>query len=131
MYALDTNIVIKLIRGNEEVNKHREEAILQGISLVIPIVVDYEIMRGFHYKNAAEKERLYCALKARHGLGDITSTTWEIAAQIHSNLRKKGYTVGDNDILIAAFCIENDYTLVTKNIKDFENVPGLKLTDWS
>ena len=29
--------------------------------------------------------------------------------------------VGDDDIFIAAFCLYNGYTLVTRNSKDFEN----------
>ena len=39
--------------------------------------------------------------------------------------------VGDADILIAAFCLENDYTLVTNNTKDFVNIKGLLINDWT
>ena len=39
-------------------------------------------------------------------------------------------TVGDDDIFIAAFCIANSYTLITRNTKDFANIQGLKLLNW-
>lgn len=36
----------------------------------------------------------------------------------------------DSDILIAAYCIVNDYTLVTDNTSDFERIEGLKFVNW-
>ena len=55
---------------------------------------------------------------------------WRRAANLYSDLRHKGFTVGDADILIAAFCLENGYTLVTNNTKDFVHIDELMLVDW-
>jgi tRNA(fMet)-specific endonuclease VapC len=38
--------------------------------------------------------------------------------------------IGDADILIAAYCLVNDYTLVTNNTNDFNRIDGLKLVNW-
>jgi len=46
-------------------------------------------------------------------------------------LHDANQTVGDADILIAAFCIVNGYTLVTDNVKHFENIAGLRLMNWA
>jgi predicted nucleic acid-binding protein len=35
--------------------------------------------------------------------------------------------VGDLDILIAATCLEHDLTLLTRNRKDFHQIPDLSL----
>ena len=51
--------------------------------------------------------------------------------QVYTELYDKRLTVGEIDMLIAAFCLANDYTLVTSNTKDFENISGIKLADWS
>jgi len=50
---------------------------------------------------------------------------------VYKELYHKGFTVGELDILIAAFCLIHDLTLVTNNTKDFENINGLIIVDWT
>jgi len=38
---------------------------------------------------------------------------------------------GDADLLIAASCLVHGYILVTNNKRDFENIEGLQLEDWT
>lgn len=45
-------------------------------------------------------------------------------------LQRNEQLIKDADILIASYCIVNDYTLVTRNAKDFERVDGLKFVNW-
>jgi len=56
---------------------------------------------------------------------------WEEAATIYAQTRKAGRPVDDNDILIAAFCIVNGYTLVTNNTKHFTDINSLLIVDWA
>ena len=55
---------------------------------------------------------------------------WEKAADIYALSRKNGKPIEDTDILVAAFCIVNNYTLVTNNVKHFEDVDGLIFKKW-
>jgi len=50
------------------------------------------------------------------------------AAEIRADFEAQGLSVGNNDadVLIAAHCIVNGYTLVTDNTKDFERIAELK-----
>jgi predicted nucleic acid-binding protein len=49
-------------------------------------------------------------------------------AQIRGNLPKLiRQQIGDLDILIAATCLAHDLTLLTRNLKDFQKIPHLKL----
>ena len=34
-------------------------------------------------------------------------------------------------MLIAAQCLQHNFTLVTNNTKDFINIPGISLADWT
>ncbi|MDR1736739.1 MAG: PIN domain-containing protein [Oscillospiraceae bacterium] len=129
-YALDTNIIIHLLQNTPCVITQYNAHITKGVHLIIPPYVDYEILRGLRYSNAIAKERMYQKLCASCEVGEMTRNVWLRAVDIYTNLRRKGFTVGDADTLIAAFCIEGNHTLVTNNIKDFMNVDGLALIDW-
>ena len=80
--------------------------------------------------NAAAKERIYQRLCDCCKIGEMRREIWVRAAGLYVDLRRSGFTVGDADILIAAFCLENGYVLVTSNTKDFINMSGLRLVDW-
>jgi tRNA(fMet)-specific endonuclease VapC len=48
-------------------------------------------------------------------------------ARIRGELRRTGKIIGDFDILIAATALYHNLTLVTRNIKDYERIPNLKI----
>ena len=130
-YTLDTNAVIKLLRNDAAVKSHFDRAVNNGDGISIPAIVDYETLRGFLCYPAPAKERLYNSLCDRYPVEDMSADVWGRAARIYAELYRKHLTVNDADILIAALCIVNGYTLVTSNKKDFENIDGLKLVDWA
>jgi tRNA(fMet)-specific endonuclease VapC len=47
------------------------------------------------------------------------------------SLRKVRLGVGTMDLKIAAICLAHDATLLTRNLRDFQKVPGLKAEDWT
>ena len=130
-YALDTNTVIHLLQNSPLVIAWRDSTLKHGDKLIMPPYVHFEIQRGFHYVSAPAKERAYRLLRSHCTVGEMTIEVWEAAASLHANLRRKHLTVGDANTLIAAFCTVNNYTLVTANTKDFENMEGLHVTNWT
>ena len=50
------------------------------------------------------------------------------AAVIFTDLRRRGVPTGENDLWIAATAIEAGETLVTRNLKHFREIRGLKVT---
>ena len=50
------------------------------------------------------------------------------AAVIFTDLRRRGVPTGENDLWIAATAVEADETLVTRNLKHFREIRGLKVT---
>ncbi|MCL1877802.1 MAG: hypothetical protein FWF80_03000 [Defluviitaleaceae bacterium] len=59
VYALDTNIIIHLLYGNQTVRTSRNEAWGNGAKIVVPPIVHFEILRGFMYTPAPKKEMSY------------------------------------------------------------------------
>ena len=62
--------------------------------------------------------------------------TWEVldwteaAATRFTVLRSAKTRGGTMDLKIAGIALANDAVLLTRNLHDFENVPGLKAVDW-
>ena len=54
----------------------------------------------------------------------------DAAADAFHRLRDARVRVGTMDLKIAAICIAHDATLLTRNLVDFEEVPGLPLENW-
>ena len=129
-YTLDTNTIIAILNNDKNVEEKGKKAIAAGDKLIIPPVVDYEIQRGLLYKPSPKKEKIYFLLRQHYSVGIMMPEMWVKSAHIYVDLRKSGFTVGDDDIFIAAFCLLNGYVLVTRNTKDFENIAGLRQVNW-
>jgi len=53
------------------------------------------------------------------------------ASENFLRLRKTQIRIGTQDLKIAAICLANNATLLSRNLKDFGQVPGLTVEDWS
>ena len=134
-YTLDTNTISYYLRGEGEVIKNLHKEIFEkGNIYAISHFSVYEIRRWLSYKpNSAT--RLYTAkfealFQNTQHLAGMHIPVWEKAAEIYNDLRSRGQLIGDADIIIAAYCLVNNYTLVTRNIKDFSRIIGLQMVDW-
>ena len=130
VYALDSNIIIDFLSREQSVIKQFDKAVINRIGIIIPSIVDYEILRGFCHKPTPHKEAVYNKLRVNCPVVEVDVAIWKRAASIWATLRKMGKTVGDADIIIAACCMENGYTLVTHNTKHFIDISGLLMDDW-
>lgn len=115
---VDTDILIKVFRGNAE---HKKK--LESISgrIVVSIITVLELYQGIpskKYKLALEKQ-----LKA-YDIAYIDDRT----SILSWNLQKK-YALKNKllpaDCLIAATALKNDFILFTDNKKDYEFIEGI------
>jgi tRNA(fMet)-specific endonuclease VapC len=133
IYALDTNIISFLLRAkqNPEVAERFAAEIEQGNDYVIPPLSYYEITWYLIRKKARAQlmcfHDLYQSAFVKTGMDEADLL---LAAQIRAHLEEQGKPIGDADILIAAYCMVNEYTLVTNNTRDFRRIEGLRLVDW-
>ena len=95
-------------------------------------VISYgELVFGAKKSKAVEKNlKTVNAIKKIFPLIDVTSKIMDVFGEIKAYTQKTGKPVDDMDLLIASTAIANDFTLVTHNMKHFENIPNLKLEDW-
>jgi predicted nucleic acid-binding protein len=131
-YALDSNIVSYYLKGHEKIIQKVRGTSTEKNLLIIPPMVYFEIKRHLEYINAVTKLKSFERLCQIHGIGVIDKGTLDIAADVYIQLRKRSnsITIDDGDLLIAAYCLQNDYCLVTNNTKHFKNIENLHYENW-
>ena len=131
IYALDTNTIVDYLHDNPNINANFQKAVMDNYRFVVPKMVDYEIRRGFVIKPNPRREAQYNAFVSECDIVDIDTATWDYAMHVYAGHYRDRHTVDEIDILIASLCIQKGYTIVTNNTKDFKNVGGLSLVDWT
>ena len=106
--------------------------------LFTTIVTFEEQMRGwlaFIARSRTLKEEIFAYEMLHHSLKTFRNTNVldfdEPAAAELAKLKAAKIRVGTMDLKIAAIAIANNAILVTRNLVDFEKVPGLNAQDWT
>jgi predicted nucleic acid-binding protein len=130
MYCLDTNIVI-YYQNNNEIVVNKLLSVDEG-KICISHITRIELFYGaFKSRRTEENLALQTEFCDEVNIINSSSNSDIIFAQIKSKLKKSGQIVADLDLMIASICLANNLILVTNNIKDFKNIPDLKIEDWS
>nr|WP_313950426.1 type II toxin-antitoxin system VapC family toxin [Nostoc sp. FACHB-110] len=86
-------------------------------------------------KANSSKELVLAYARLQDTLEDLSSISVlkfsEYAANIYADLVRQKIRVGTQDLRIAAITLSVDGILVTRNRRDFEKVPNLRLEDWT
>jgi len=105
------------------------ELIQTASTLAFPAIVVGELRAGFRNgTKISENEEILRQILARRRVvvHDVTEATSFIYASIWTDLRKKGSPIPTNDMWIAAQCLENDFTLLTRD-SHFRHIAGLSV----
>ena len=130
VYALDSNIVSFYLRGNQNTIKNIEKTINEEHSIVITPIAYYEVKRGLLLINAVKQIKKFEEFCSLFPVGKFGNYLLEDAITIYVQERKEKRNTEDVDIFIAAFCLHNNYILVTDNTKHFKNIKGLHTVNW-
>lgn len=128
LFLLDTNVCIDFALARSDVLRERIRASYsQGLS--ISTVTLAELRVGTRHKGAdPEDEKRLDALVRVLNLREFDERAAETYGRIAQQIGVKRRSF---DRLIAAHAVSLGLTLVTRNGKDFANVPGLKIENWT
>jgi tRNA(fMet)-specific endonuclease VapC len=135
-WILDTDHVSLLQRGHPIVVGKVAAVNPAEIALTVITIVEQMYGRLDIINRAKSKQELvtaYALLKETFNLlsqANILDFN-EAAFDTYNELLKQKIRVGTQDLRIAAIALASNATVVTRNLKDFQKVPNLKIVDWS
>ena len=137
MYLLDTDTLTHLHAGNPRVVEHLQA--VEDPDIGITIITKIELLRGrfdFMLKAATGPELLRAQLlllRTEELLTQIIVVPVDEASAIQFErlrLIKRLSKIGRADLLIASIALAHKATLVTRNRRHFQQVPGLVVVNW-
>ncbi len=138
MHLLDTDILSLLQRGHATVVETLKT--LDDSEIAITLITKIELLRGRHdfVLKAATGEQLLRAekwlketelflLKTPVIYPDTAAADQFDRLRLTKGLRK----IGRADLLIASIVLAHNATLVTRNLRHFQRIPGLRVVNWA
>jgi tRNA(fMet)-specific endonuclease VapC len=138
MKAFDTDILTEILKGNPAYAERIGNVPLEEQSA--PVVAIEEILRGrLNIIRQAEAGKARISIDQAYHLFEQTldairelkflSLTSDAEALLQE-WRKNKIRGSTHDLRIAASCVVHSATLVSRNRRDFEHIPGLSIEFW-
>jgi tRNA(fMet)-specific endonuclease VapC len=136
LFILDTDILTLYREGHPSLCTRILQHAPQELAVTVITVEEqlsgwYALLRRARSPNqlASAYQRLTDTVQFLSGLRIFSFTQPAIAR--YDQLKTLRINVGSWDLRIAAIALEHAATLVTRNTRDFQRVPGLVLEDWT
>lgn len=139
MYLLDTDHLSVLERGGDGVVRLQQRLRTVSPDTVAATVVSYEEQtRGWlslvakarsmedqvvAYRHLQRHLQIFCAVPL--------IALSPAAVTVMQRLQKQRIRIGTMDLKIASIALAQDATLLSRNVTDFQKVPGLRVEDWT
>ncbi len=128
-YLLDTNIISELVAKQPNQNVLDFISAIEEKDTYLSVITIGEIKSGIeNIKSIEKKIKLIkwfeedLLLRFQNRIVNIDKDIMIVWGKINQSLKSKGKTLPIMDSLIASSCIYNNFTLITRNEKDFQNL---------
>ncbi len=129
MYLLDTNMLTYFFKGMGGV---AQRMYAHPVNLLfVPSVAVLEIEYGLGASSRPDKHRAQLDWVLRtFQIADVNTQAAQAAGHARRLLEKAGTPIGTYDLLIAGIALANRFIVVSRNTREFEGVPGLRVENW-
>ncbi|MHB8578184.1 MAG: type II toxin-antitoxin system VapC family toxin [Dehalococcoidia bacterium] len=125
-HLVDSDRIIDWLLGRRDAIQLLAQLLPDG--LAISVISLGEVYEGVYYgRDPAANERNLLRLLESFVLLDVTPGVARHYALLRGELRRQGLLIPDPDLLIASTALEHNLTLVTRNLRHFNRVPGLQI----
>ena len=135
--VLDTNHYNELTNDSSAGRKAQDRIDASGGDVFISIVSVQEVMQGWLAlinRQRAGRGQVHAYHRFQHSIETLNRLTIlafeESAASLFEELRAQRLRVGTMDLKIAAICLAHDAILLSRNVRDFRMVLGLRVENW-
>lgn len=129
MFLLDTSVLSALARDPQGAVANHIARVGEA-NVCTSIVVAAELRYGAAKRKSARLARRLDVILTAMDIVAFESPMDRVYADVRNALEQRGRPIGGNDLIIAAQALALDAILVTDNVKEFEQVPGLKVENW-
>jgi len=128
--ALDTDILVSLLRGQPEAVEKIRALQESGDRISTTIITAYELLKGAYISSRPDENLTKVReLISNLHLLELSSGAAEEASRIYNELREGGRLIGEFDILIAGIIKFYDESLVSRD-EHLKSIRGLRVTKW-
>lgn len=127
---VDTDTIFYFLKGHKATELNFKSYV-QSFGKINMSVLSYdEITETLTASNAIKQLNDFTELARYNNIIPLTVQSIEIAAGLYSEAKSLKNPFDDISILIAAICLENDYTLITRQPSYFGRISSLKVSSW-
>jgi tRNA(fMet)-specific endonuclease VapC len=130
-FFVDTNIWVFCLRGRSREAWTRLNGESPG-KVVLALQTFAELRLGIEKcARPVEEQAKMQAMIAPYAVVLPTLATANCYARIRADLEKRGQSISEQDLWVAATALEEGGTVVTNNVAEFARIPGLTVEDWT
>ena len=124
-YVFDSDVLIAIFGNNRRAIQTLRD--VRGAGVGASIVSHAEVFEGAFGQGDTESQlKSYRQFLDQFETLPLSGPIVELFAGIRSELRRAGNLIPDLDLLIAATAMHHDATLVTRNLRHFDRITGLR-----
>src|SRR5947207_8103894 len=125
-YLVDSDYVADYLKGRATAPDLLNTLLQDGIA--ISIITFAEVYEGIYYGlNHAHYTHIFQLFLQGASVFGITRSIAKQYARMRGELGRKGQLIDQPDLFIAATATYHHLILVTRNVKDYQRIPNLKL----
>jgi len=130
LLLFDTTVVSDYLKQKEPAASRIREYLEEHGQLALSILTWYEIDRWLRSTGASRQRRALDRLCRENQLLQVLPRFLDRAADIWVDLKKRGRSVDEVDIIIAATALTTGFGVATRD-RDYEGITGLHVERWS
>ncbi len=127
----DTSFLIDIMKSDKEAIKKAEEIEKNGNTIAVTSISIFELFVGvtLSIKQDQERNKINRILKGLPMISFDEDSAIE-AGKIFAQKRKNGAKIEPEDSMIAGICLRRNEILITRNIKHFNDIEGLRIENY-
>ena len=137
MLILDTDHLSALDRGGVKGAALNQKLEARGDEVATTIITAEEQLRGWlaQIRRNRQPHKWISAYQRLQGRIEFFAAglvlPWDAAAaDVFLGLRSQGIRIGTMDLKIASIVLASDAILLSRNLRDFQKIPQLRVEDW-